>query len=282
MLEDESIRSAKSMFAVLERMADELRAELIRLRRDVKETQSESRKARRELNAIELELAPARNKLKQLKRDAANLEQDLRSCRQQAEIREANEQLVLASIQANSLAETAIFNFEKILFSSQFDPLTNIPNRNLMLDRIKSAIAAAHRNDTRFALLFVDFDHFKQINDELGHAVGDAALQIVARRLEGSVRNTDTVSRHSGDEFLVLLTEIAHFSDAVSIAEKMLAAISEPACIADHVLNFSASIGIAIYPDDASDAISLTSLADAAMYRSKRRGGDTFQVYSQS
>jgi diguanylate cyclase (GGDEF)-like protein len=137
----------------------------------------------------------------------------------------------------------------------------------------------AQRRYTRCAVLFLDIDHFKQINDTLGHATGDAVLQLVARRLEAAVRDSDAVGRHGGDEFLVLLAEVSRMDDAVHIARKLIADIAAPSLVCGHLLQVSVSVGIAIYPDDAPDAQTLIGLADAAMYRSKRRGGGSFTFH---
>ncbi len=172
--------------------------------------------------------------------------------RRSAQLREANEKLLLAALQADQIAESAVNDRDVLASRSQRDPLTGTPNRSLMLDRLESAIALAHRRGTHIAVLFLDLDLFKQINDVLGHAVGDETLQLVARRLQSVLRDSDTVSRHGGDEFLALLTEITQPTDATLIADKMLAAL---------------------YPQDGTDAASLIAHADAAMYAAKRAGG---------
>jgi len=123
-------------------------------------------------------------------------------------------------LQAESLAETAISDLDELSRSSQRDILTDIPNRVLMLERLESAIVAARRRKNRIAVLFLDLDHFKEINDTLGHAIGDKVLQLVARRLESAIRESDTASRYGGDEFLILLAEISQTADAEQIAEK--------------------------------------------------------------
>jgi len=150
-----------------------------------------------------------------------------------------------------------------------------------MLDRLESAIATARRDETRIAVLFIDLDDFKRINDTLGHAIGDEALKLAARRLQSTVRDSDTVSRHGGEEFLVLLPGISQAADAASIAQKLLAAIAAPARAGEHRLQLSASVGITIYPEDAEDAQTLISRADAAMYRAKRRGPGGYEFYAQ-
>jgi diguanylate cyclase (GGDEF)-like protein len=165
--------------------------------------------------------------------------------------------------------------------SSQRDALTDTPNRALMLDRLENAISLARRHVTRLAVMFLDLDQFKQINDSLGHAIGDQVLQQVARRLESIVRASDTVSRHGGDEFLVLIGEVSKASDAAVIAAKILAVLTAPCRVGDHLLRLSASLGIATYPDDGEDAASLISRADAAMYRSKRRRLGGFEFHRE-
>lgn len=196
-----------------------------------------------------------------------------------AQILEANEHLVLAALHAEAIAETALNNLGELEFSSQRDPLTKTPNRAVMLDRLESAIALARRHGTPIALLFVDLDRFKEINDTLGHAAGDQVIQLVAHRLEGVVRDTDTVSRHGGDEFLVLLSEVSQASDVAMIATKVVADIAAPCRIGNQMLQLSASLGVAVYPEDGQDAATLINHADAAMYRAKRRGGNCFEFY---
>ncbi|HET7157470.1 MAG TPA: GGDEF domain-containing protein, partial [Burkholderiales bacterium] len=194
----------------------------------------------------------------------------------------ANEQLVLAALRAETLAETTVHQLDDLTRSSQRDVLTGTPNRALMLDRLASAIAIARRRGTRTAVLFLDLDAFKQINDTLGHAAGDELLQVVARRLESVVRDSDTVSRHSGDEFLVLLADISQASDASLIAGKMLDALAEPTQMGTQMLNITASLGIAIYPDDGEDVGTLINRADAAMYRAKRNGRARFEFHGET
>jgi diguanylate cyclase (GGDEF)-like protein len=194
-------------------------------------------------------------------------------------LREANEHLILAALHAETTAENAVTHLDELAHSSKHDALTGTPNRALMLDRLENAIAFAKRHGTSIGVLFLDLDDFKQINDTLGHAVGDAVLQSVARRLEAEVRQSDTVSRHGGDEFLVLLSEITQPSDAAMVAEKILVALSAPSRVDDHLLRVSASVGIALFPNDGIDAATLMRNADTAMYACKRDGGSNFQFY---
>lgn len=191
---------------------------------------------------------------------------------------EANGALVLSALHAEEVAESAMGELGELTNASQRDVLTGTPNRALMLDRLESAIALARRRGTRLALLFVDLDCFKQINDTLGHAAGDSVLCLVTRRLESVIRDSDTVSRHGGDEFLVLLAEVSHPTDAALIATKMLSAIAEP--VPEPLPRLSASIGIAIYPEDGQEAALLIANADAAMYRSKKQGLGGFAFHS--
>jgi len=163
---------------------------------------------------------------------------------------------------------------------AQHDFLTGLPNRLLLNDRITQAIAQARRYEHRLALLFLDVDHFKEINDSLGHAIGDRLLQSIAERLVACVRRSDTVSRQGGDEFVVLLTQIAQKQDAAVIAAKLLTALDRPHRIAEHELHTTASIGIGIFPDDAADVQTLIKSADTAMYAAKERGGRNHQFFA--
>lgn len=226
-----------------------------------------ARQVRGELAALEASLAQSQS-------DAA----DLRA----QHLVEANEHLVIATLQAQAAADTAVSHLGELTESSQRDPVTGLPNRALMRDRIESAIAASHRRKQPIAVLFVDLDHFKQINDTLGHVAGDEVLQQVAHRLESAVRNSDTVSRHGGDEFLVLLTEMLQPSDAAVIAARMLSDLAAPCFVGNAALNFSASVGIALHPTDGTDAATLIKAADAAMYRAKKRGGGRFEFHANA
>ena len=163
---------------------------------------------------------------------------------------------------------------------AQHDPLTELPNRLLLNDRICQAIAAARRRDRSLAVLFIDIDRFKCVNDMLGHATGDAVLQSIARRLVASVRDSDTVSRLGGDEFVVLLSEVACGEDAAFSADKLLAATAAAHRVDDQDLFVTASAGIAVYPADGMDAETLVRNADLAMLRAKphRRGLPPFAM----
>lgn len=162
---------------------------------------------------------------------------------------------------------------------AQHDALTGLPNRMLLDERLGQALRMADRDGHKVGLLFVDFDDFKAVNDSLGHAIGDQALQVVARRLTSCIRATDTVCRQGGDEFVVLLPEINARLDAVTFADKLSRAIAEPFTVGSNELLMTASIGVGVYPDDGNDQRSLMHHADAEMYRTRkgdgRRGAST-------
>jgi diguanylate cyclase (GGDEF)-like protein len=154
---------------------------------------------------------------------------------------------------------------------AQHDVLTGLPNRMLLTDRLDRAIAAASRHDSKLAVLFMDLDRFKLINDRLGHAVGDQVLQSVASRLAAAVRRSDTVSRQGGDEFVVLLSEVACAEDAACAADALRAKIAMPHRIDGRDLRVTASVGIGVYPCDGTDAETLLKKADLALLGAKAR-----------
>jgi len=235
----------------------------------------------RKLSQLSDEADGLLTRLGRLRQNLAEIRNAMNDAKAQSAMAEANEQLALAALHAESVAETAVSELGALARSSQRDPLTKLPNRLLMLDRLENAIATARRHETRIAVLFIDLDNFKRINDTFGHSIGDEALKLAARRLQSAVRDSDTVSRHGGEEFLVLLPDISQAADAAAIAQKLLAALAAPARAGEHRLHLSASVGITIYPEDAEDAQTLISRADAAMYRSKRRGPGGFEFYAQ-
>ena len=167
----------------------------------------------------------------------------------------------------------------KMAHLAQHDFLTNLPNRVLLNDRIAQAIATANRNDTKVALLFLDLDNFKHINDSLGHATGDKLLQSVSKRLVDCVRNADTVSRQGGDEFILLLADIKHDEDAALSAQKIIDELRLPHFLNKCNLHISTSIGISVYPNDGIDAETLIKSADTAMYYAKDKGRANYQFF---
>ncbi len=170
---------------------------------------------------------------------------------------------------------------QRITNLAHYDSLTGLPNRALLADRMKVAIKRAARQSTRLAVLFVDLDRFKPINDSLGHDVGDKLLKVVAERMQDSVRSVDTVSRVGGDEFVVLLSEIETSEDAARVAEKLINTLSQPYEIEEHELLVTASVGICIYPDNGTESNILLRNADASMYSAKEAGRNRYQFYSE-
>jgi diguanylate cyclase (GGDEF)-like protein/PAS domain S-box-containing protein len=169
----------------------------------------------------------------------------------------------------------------EMMHLAHHDNLTDLPNRTLLNDRLEHAIATANRNGTQVALMFLDLDQFKAVNDSLGHTVGDKLLQSVAARLVGCVRNCDTVSRQGGDEFIVLLSQIKQAADAGLTAKKILSALTACHAINQHDVNVTASIGLSTYPEDGVDAKILIKNADAAMYQAKQKGGNNYHFFQQ-
>ncbi|AND70116.1 histidine kinase [Dyella thiooxydans] len=198
------------------------------------------------------------------------------------DLKEANAGLVIAALRSDAIAEDALRSLSELAHRSHRDLLTGIPNRALMQEHLDAAIATSRRAHAHFAVFFVDFDHFRQVNRGLGHAAGDKLLQLGALRLGSAIRDSDTLSRHGGDEFLALVTGLDTPGDAVPVARKMLAALAEPASVGGHPLVLSASIGIAIYPEDGEDAATLVKHADAAMYRSKSSAPGGFCFFRES
>jgi diguanylate cyclase (GGDEF)-like protein/PAS domain S-box-containing protein len=163
--------------------------------------------------------------------------------------------------------------------SAHHDFLTGLPNRKLLNDRVRQAISAASRNAKKVAVLFLDLDGFKHINDSLGHSIGDRLLQSVAKRLTASVRGSDTVSRQGGDEFVVLLSEMGDSEGAIITMKRLLQAVAEPHTIDSHDLHITACIGVSTYPDDGPDAETLIKNADTAMFQAKENGRQSFQFF---
>jgi len=166
--------------------------------------------------------------------------------------------------------------------SAEHDALTGLPNRTLLNDRISQAIAYARRHSKQVAVLFLDLDGFKHINDSLGHPIGDKLLQSVTRRLVDCGRASDTVSRQGGDEFVVLLAEIEQAQDAAIAAQRMLRAVAGAHSIDHHELHITTSIGVSVYPDDGLDAETLIKNADTAMYQAKENGRHGYQYFEAS
>jgi diguanylate cyclase (GGDEF)-like protein/PAS domain S-box-containing protein len=170
---------------------------------------------------------------------------------------------------------------ENLLHMATHDALTGLPNRSLLQDRISQSISHAERMQREVAVLFLDFDRFKNINDSLGHAAGDALISSMARRLRNAVRMVDTVARVGGDEFVIVLTDITRKSDITQVLSNLIEAIMQPVLVEGHDLSITASIGISTYPHDGRDVSSLLKNADTAMYRAKEAGRNGFRFYAQ-
>lgn len=170
---------------------------------------------------------------------------------------------------------------QKMAHLAEHDYLTGLPNRLLLYDRLTQAVAYARRHRTQVAVLFLDLDNFKHINDSLGHSVGDTLLESVARRLVAQVRHSDTVSRLGGDEFVVLVLEESHAEHSTITAEKILQALAEPHHLGEHELHITTSIGISLYPADGEDVETLIKNADTAMYHAKKKGKSSFQFFNR-
>ena len=168
---------------------------------------------------------------------------------------------------------------KKLEHQAYYDLLTDLPNRALFKDRLAQTIKIATRNKERFALLFIDLDKFKQINDSLGHNIGDNVLVEAASRLKKSVRDEDTVARIGGDEFTVILSGLKSLKDAGAVAQKIVSAMCEPIVINEQNLYISASVGIAIFPDDAKEGHNLMKFSDEAMYKAKEHR-NAFEYYN--
>ncbi|CAK0768354.1 diguanylate cyclase [uncultured Gammaproteobacteria bacterium] len=171
---------------------------------------------------------------------------------------------------------------ERIKHQAYHDALTGLPNRLLLLDRLEQALAVARRDLTRVAVLFLDLDRFKLVNDSLGHDVGDRLLVTVAKRLQNAIARSDTVARLGGDEFVLVLGDFASTADVAHVAERLIVKLLEPVKLDGHKVHVTTSIGISIFPQDGEDARTMLRNADTAMYRAKEEGRNTFRFFDQS
>ncbi|MES2297658.1 MAG: EAL domain-containing protein [Pseudomonadota bacterium] len=187
-------------------------------------------------------------------------------------LREANQHLVITAVEAQIMAEQAQTLRDQIDHRAHHDGLTGLPNRAMLMARLSQAIAVAKRHKTRIAVMFIDLDRFKAINDSLGHAVGDSMLQMVAQRLQGAIRDSDTVSRHGGDEFVIVLPEVGGKGAIEATANKICATVAAPYFLVEQDLRIGVTIGISIYPNDGDNAETLIQNADVAMYDAKEAG----------
>ncbi|ART81077.1 diguanylate cyclase [Oceanisphaera avium] len=171
-------------------------------------------------------------------------------------------------------------NEERVRKLAYYDTLTQLPNRRLLEDRLEQALRHAHRHQQLLAVLFIDLDHFKQVNDSLGHSAGDELLLEVSKRMTARLRESDILARFGGDEFIVLLPNISGIEEVTAIARRLIEAVGQPIILNQRSFRVGCSLGISFYPDDASDAHQLIQHADAAMYRAKLEGRNSYRLYS--
>lgn len=191
--------------------------------------------------------------------------------RQTQQLRERDRLIEAEKVAAESQA--------KLHYLAHHDPLTGLPNRTLLRDRVTQALASAERKGLAAGVIFIDLDQFKEVNDTLGHATGDALLCHIARALEANLHWTDTVSRQGGDEFTIVLSDLKDVDDAARVAERLMELCSATARVNGYELPISMSVGIALYPDDGRDFDTLLQCADTAMYRAKAEGRNTYRFY---
>lgn len=197
------------------------------------------------------------------------------------QLMQANEHLVIASIESHAMADDLEKSRAEMAHLANHDFLTNLPNRLQLIDRIGQAIIFATRHRTKLAVLFLDLDRFKSVNDTLGHAVGDLLLRSVADRLQNAIRRSDTVSRQGGDEFVLLLSEVNEEETLRPKIEKIRQIISEPYRIAGNDLIIGATIGVSIFPEHGEETETLIRHADLAMYYAKQSGRNQYQFFNE-
>ena len=198
-----------------------------------------------------------------------------------SKLKKANEALVIASVQFQTIAEEREKSELTMTHLATHDFLTNLPNRMQLSDRITQAIAFVKRHNEKLAVLFLDLDRFKIVNDTLGHAIGDQLLQAVAQRLKSAIRSSDIISRHGGDEFIIVLSEVSQEKALALNVEEIHEIITVPYSIAGHDLLIGTTIGISIFPQDGEDAETLICNADDAMYYAKENGRNKYQFFGQ-
>ena len=170
---------------------------------------------------------------------------------------------------------------DELGYQAEHDSLTGLPNRILYFDRLNQAIKKAARNQTKIAVVFLDLDRFKEINDSLGHETGDILIQLLSKRIQSQLRDTDTLARFGGDEFLILLESLTDADNIDEILNKLICSMEDPFDINDHLLHLTLSAGVSIYPDDGNDPETLIRNSDTAMYRAKDEGRNTYQFYTK-
>lgn len=217
------------------------------------------------------------HRLNKNQRKVAIIQQAL--TRQSRQLRQANKHLVDATLAAQLTTELARRTRDQMAYMLHHDPLTHLPNRVLLMERMVQAMAMARRQNSCMAVLFIDLDRFKVINDSLGHHMGDLLLQAVGQRLQAQLRSSDTASRQGGDEFVVLLSEISNERAAAELATKLCHALGQPYQLNGAVAHIGCTIGISLFPTDGDDAEMLIRNADVAMYHGKQRGRNRYYFY---
>lgn len=250
--------------SLLERAADEERGIIISTWRDVTERVRAEEGLRQYRDHLEELVERRGTELRQVVTEAKRLNEQLHR---------VNDELTREITERKRAEET-------IKQMAYHDDLTGLPNRRLFNDRLTLEMAHAQRSQQNLAVILLDLDHFKDINDTLGHGVGDQLLQATGERLSNLLRKGDTVARMGGDEFMMILPEIAQVEDAASVAQKILEVIRLPFVFDGHELHISTSIGIALYPEDGKDGDTLVKNADIAMYSAKEQGRDNYQRYT--
>lgn len=274
--DEAALLSRKKLLAAREKTvnaresASEAREDTVLVREGAAQTREEKTTSREDITA-------KREDTMQLTKAALQL----KSSEHTAMLQEANAHLVAAALAAQVQTEQIEKVRVELHHLAHHDALTNLPNRALLKDRLSQAVEAAHRQGRQLAVMFMDIDLFKIINDSLGHAVGDQLLQSVAKRLLTSVRVSDTVCRQGGDEFVLLLPLIESPDGAELSAKKILTALAHPHRVGGHDLHITFSIGVAIYPDDGEDAETLLNNADIAMFYAKESGRNNYKFFVQ-
>lgn len=204
----------------------------------------------------------------------------VKGARAEKQLREAKESLGIAALQARTMSDAAVRASAQMSHMADHDFLTGLPGRMLLADSLAQAIAIAQIRCKKVAMLYLGLDRLKHVNDSLGHAIGDQLLQSVAKRLQACIRPGDTVSRQTGDEFVVLLAEVENLRDATRSAEKLIKAMDKAHLVDGHRLHVTLSIGISLYPDDGQDAEAVLRNSDIAMHNAKRSGRNKYQVFT--
>lgn len=234
--------------------------------------------ARRELSELRRQTRSVRRQLRHLHQDLASLKSQLPSALH-TDLQAANEQLVLSSLLAHSKLDDHAHALREAARNANRDPLTQLPNRALLFERLEQSIVAAQHQSTRIALLFVDLNDFKRINDLFGHSTGDEFLRLAAQRLTAAAAPSGIVARYGGDEFVVLLDGVDSHDAAATITRQLVQSLDTPCLVGKHELHLGASIGISVYPDDGETGMTLLQHADDAMYCAKRNVAARFMFY---